>query len=62
MAYEVRSGHQTLGNLGPEGALAKLRELLEAGADPYLYDSFGDPMGRAELEWAVQSVGFGGDD
>lgn len=58
MGYEVRSGDQAFLDLGPKAALAKARELIASGADPYVYDSFGDPMGLVELERAVHSVRF----
>jgi hypothetical protein len=58
MAFEVRSGDEVFGDLGPEAALAKAREIIASGADPYIYDQFGDPMGLVELERAVQDAGF----
>lgn len=61
MAYDVKLGDKEFLNLGPKEALAKVRELAAAGADPFLYDSFGDPMGLVELERAVESVRFGDD-
>jgi len=60
MGYEVRSGDQVFSDLGPKAALTKARKLIASGADPYIYDSFGDPMGLVELERAARSVRFNG--
>jgi hypothetical protein len=53
MAYEVQDGDQWFRDLTAGEALAKLRELIADGADPYLYDEYGDPMGLVELEQVV---------
>ena len=58
VGYDVKCGGQHFVNLGPKEALANARELVASGKDPYLYDSFGDPMGFVELERTVESVSF----
>ncbi|MEA3066418.1 MAG: hypothetical protein QOJ27_2879 [Sphingomonadales bacterium] len=55
MGYNVRRGDDWFEDLGSQRALAKVRELIAAGADPYLFGSFGDPMGLVELERAEAS-------
>ena len=55
MVYEIRDGDEVLSNLSAQEALAKLEAMIEAGRDPYLYDSYGDPMGRFELEAIVNA-------
>jgi len=56
MTYEVRTGGEVFRDLGLQEALAKVRELMAAGIDPELYDSFGDPMGLIELEQMAAST------
>ena len=51
--YSVRLGDQWFDNLSPDEAVARLRELGASGADAYLFDRFGDPMGLVELEEAI---------
>jgi len=53
MVYEVKDGDQAFPGLSANEALARLRELIAQGHDPYLYDRFGDPMGLSELEAVV---------
>lgn len=48
--YLVEAGQQQFADLQPEQAVAKVRELIAAGADPYLFDDRGDPMGLVQLE------------
>jgi hypothetical protein len=55
MKYEIQDGDQRFPALTANEALAKLRELISAGRDPYLYDRFGDPMGLVELEEIVSN-------
>jgi hypothetical protein len=51
MSYEVRCGDRVFPGLSATEALTKLNELSAQGEeDLYLYDGFGDPMGRVELE------------
>jgi|GEM_PF-6962929 len=45
MGYDIQDGDQRFADLTAVEALAKLRVLIAAGRDPYLYDCLGDPMG-----------------
>lgn len=51
--YTVKAGEQQFSELPAGEALAKVRELAASGADPYLYDHRGDPMGLCQLEEAL---------
>jgi hypothetical protein len=48
--YIVQAERERFEGLPPEQALAKVRELVAAGAVPYLFDDRGDPMGLVQLE------------
>lgn len=56
MAYDIQSGDQWFRDLTAQEALTRLRELIGAGKDPYLYDEYGDPMGLVELEQDVSDA------
>ncbi|WP_156397264.1 MULTISPECIES: hypothetical protein [unclassified Sphingomonas] len=55
MTFDIHDSADRYVALSAEEALAKVRALIEAGRDPYVYDRFGDPMGLADLEEAARN-------
>jgi hypothetical protein len=48
--YTIQAEQERFDGLPPEQAVAQVRELVAAGAVPYLFDDRGDPMGLVQLE------------